>query len=155
MGAGWVDGTGDEVVCTLTLGLKGAFGIVDGASDDDWRANEGAGLGWGEGVFAEVDSVGVGEEGNVDSLVDDEEGFALDDLFEFHCQVKQVVAGEVFFTELDNVYASFDCQGYLFDQGPVVAEAAIRYQAEGRAWDELKAHPHARIKHGASSNLPP
>ena len=82
-----------------------------------------------------MNSIGVGEQGNVDSLVDDEKGFAFDGVFEFHCQVKQVAAGEVFFAELDHIDATFDGLNYLFYQGSIVAEAAVRYQAEDRAWD--------------------
>ena len=51
----------------------------------------------------------------------------------FIARFKQLATGEVFFAELDHINATFDGLGYLFNQGRVVAEAAVRYQAEGRA----------------------
>ena len=135
MGAGGEDGASYQIVGALLLGVYCALVIVDGAANFNRRVGQGPGLGGGEGVFAEVNAVGTAEEGNVDSLVNDEEGFAVDGVFEFQCKVEQMASGEVFLTELDYVDAAFDGLAYPFDQGRIVAEAAVRYQAEGRAWE--------------------
>ncbi len=136
-GLAWVgacgkDGSGDEVVGAIALGLQRTFVVMNGASNEHIFADEGAGVPGAQGLFAEVYAVGVGEEGYVNTFVDDEQGFVVNGLSDIHRKFEELAAGEILFTKLHDVYTAFDGEGDLLGEGHVVAEAAIRYEAESR-----------------------
>ena len=91
-------------------------------------------------MFAEVNTVGVGEEGYVYPLVDDEQGFVVCGASDVHGKFEEMTAREVFFAKLHDVYSAIDGESDLFDQGHVVAESAIRYEAESREGNGLRGH---------------
>ena len=114
VGAGGEDGSRDEVVGALALGVQRAVGVVDGATYEHFVADEGSGVGGVQGLFAEVDAVGVGEEGYVHAFVDDEQGVVVNGLSDIHCKFEELTAWKVFFTKLDNVDAALDGEGDSF-----------------------------------------
>ncbi len=121
VGAGGEDGSRDEVVGALALGVQRAVGVVDGAAYEHFVADEGSGVGGVQGLFAEVDAVGVGEEGYVHAFVDDEQGVASYGVSDIHCKFEELTAWEIFFTKLYNVDAALDGEGDLLGKRSILA----------------------------------
>ena len=145
MGGGGEEGAGDEVVGALELGFEGSLGIVDGAAYEHFVADEGAGFAGCEGMFAKVNAVGFGEEGDIDTFVDDKQDAAGCGSSYVRSQVEKQATGEVLFAELDHVDTATHGKGDLVDQRIVVTNSPVRDEAEGRTGEGWPEHPTKRF----------
>jgi hypothetical protein len=109
LGGGGEDGTDADVISAVEEGLAGLFDAMGADAEEFVGAEEFADVGGGEVGLADVNAVGVGEEGDVGAVVDDAEDVVLAAEGDELVGAAEEVAGlQVFFTELEAVGAAED-----------------------------------------------
>ena len=148
LGSGAEDGATADVVGAGVGGVAGAGGVVGGVADVEGRgacrvAVGGAASGRdGQVVGPEVDAVGLGGEGDVDAVVDEEEGVVG------ACQVaeagrlaEQVGGVGVFVAELDGGRAGLEGEGDGPLDAAVAGEPGVGYDDEPEVRDGPQREP--------------
>ena len=108
MGRGSEHGAYHQEVGPVGNGAAGSFCRMDGTAHLRAGRKQGRSCGYRQGFLAQLYAIGAGGGGDIDALVDEEGGAAVDGLLQFAGEGQEPTAGHLLGAELDEGDATVD-----------------------------------------------